>query len=101
MDVFEHKNHIYLVYELMVTSLEAVIKDRENVIILPEHTKSYMQMLLQGVDAIHSHWILHRDLKPNNLLMNTEGVLKLADFGIEKKKVKFKMKNEFKTKKLG
>jgi serine/threonine protein kinase len=44
--------------------------------------KSYLQQLLKGVAYCHSHRVLHRDLKPQNLLIDRDGVLKLADFGL-------------------
>ena len=40
-----------------------------------------MQQLLRGLSFCHSHNVLHRDLKPQNLLINKNGELKLADFG--------------------
>ncbi|VDM19972.1 unnamed protein product [Wuchereria bancrofti] len=44
--------------------------------------KSLMQQLLCGLAFCHSHNVLHRDLKPQNLLINTNMQLKLADFGL-------------------
>lgn len=41
-----------------------------------------MVQLLSGVVVCHAHHILHRDLKPQNLLINKRGELKLADFGL-------------------
>lgn len=40
--------------------------------------------LLTGIDFLHSHRIIHRDLKPQNLLISSQGHLKLADFGLAK-----------------
>ncbi|GFE54233.1 CMGC CDK kinase [Babesia ovis] len=44
--------------------------------------KSFLYQLLKGVAYCHEHRILHRDLKPQNLLINRKGTLKLADFGL-------------------
>ncbi|EDO49420.1 predicted protein [Nematostella vectensis] len=44
--------------------------------------KSFMFQLLRGLAFCHSHNVLHRDLKPQNLLINKDGELKLADFGL-------------------
>lgn len=44
-----------------------------------------MKHILGALDAIHSHWIMHRDLKPADLLFSNRGVLKVADFGLAKK----------------
>ena len=38
--------------------------------------------MLNGIEKCHRHKVLHRDLKPQNLLINREGLLKLADFGL-------------------
>jgi cyclin-dependent kinase len=44
--------------------------------------KSFLFQLLTGISYCHHHRVLHRDLKPQNLLINREGELKLADFGL-------------------
>ncbi|PPS05402.1 hypothetical protein GOBAR_AA15263 [Gossypium barbadense] len=39
-------------------------------------------MLLEGVTYLHDNWVLHRDLKTSNLLLNNQGELKICDFGL-------------------
>ena len=47
--------------------------------------KTYMQQVLKGLDYLHSHDIIHRDIKGGNILVNSYGSIKLADFGASKK----------------
>lgn len=81
IDTFPHKGNLHLVFEFMETDLEAVIRDR-NIFLSPADIKSYLQMTLRGLAYCHKKWVLHRDMKPNNLLIGPKGQLKLADFGL-------------------
>lgn len=83
LDVLGHKSNISLIFDFMDTDLEMIIKDK-SLLLPPGVVKAYSLMILQGLEYLHAHWILHRDLKPNNLLINKEGVLKIADFGLAK-----------------
>ena len=49
---------------------------------LASEVKTLLHQLASGVAYLHSHWILHRDLKTSNLLLNNRGQLKIADFGM-------------------
>ena len=51
-------------------------------VMTPEMVKSYTRQMLEGVLHCHTHRVIHRDLKPQNLLIDRAGTLKLCDFGL-------------------
>ena len=83
MDVFGHRSNVSIVMDFMDTDLEIIIKD-QGIILTPANIKSYVLQTLLGLEYLHMNWILHRDLKPNNLLVDSKGCLKLGDFGLAK-----------------
>ena len=44
--------------------------------------KCLMRQVFSGVAFLHAHWVLHRDLKTSNILVNNRGELKICDFGL-------------------
>jgi len=83
VDVFGHVSSVSIVMDFMDTDLEVIIKD-QSLVLTPANIKSYTLQTLLGLEYLHQHWILHRDLKPNNLLVDSKGCLKLGDFGLAK-----------------
>jgi len=81
LDVFGTKSNISLVIPYMTTDLEKIIKE-PTIILSPADIKSYVMMTLRGLEYLHKKWILHRDIKPNNMLIDSNGILKITDFGL-------------------
>jgi cyclin-dependent kinase 5 len=80
-DVVHSEKKLTLVFEYSDQDLKKYF-DSCNGEMDPDIVKSFMYQLLRGLEFCHSHNVLHRDLKPQNLLINKNGELKLADFGL-------------------
>eukprot|EP01135_Chromosphaera_perkinsii_P002979 Nk52_evm1s232 gene=Nk52_evmTU1s232 len=82
LDVFgKRKANVNLVFEFMDTDLEILIKEK-SIIFKAADIKRIILMTLQGIEYLHDNWVLHRDLKPNNLLVGVDGTVKITDFGL-------------------
>lgn len=80
-DVGEYKNHHYIVMEYVAgKTLKKVILDRAPLLNL--EAVDTMKQLTSAVAEAHKRGIIHRDIKPQNVIVKSDGSLKILDFGI-------------------
>lgn len=71
---------IYVITELMQSDLHKIIVSSQP--LTSDHVKVFLYQILRGLKYLHSARILHRDIKPGNLLVNSNCLLKICDFGL-------------------
>ncbi|KAG9312973.1 kinase-like protein [Chiua virens] len=73
---------IYIFMEPMEADLHQIIKSGQT--LTNEHVQYFLYQILRGMKYIHSASVIHRDLKPGNLLVNSDCELKICDFGLSR-----------------
>lgn len=82
-DVIHTETKLVLIFEFCEQDLKKYMDTHGDRGALPPNvTRTFMNHLLQGINFCHKNRVLHRDLKPQNLLINRKMELKLGDFGL-------------------
>ena len=80
-DVVQRDGRLYLVFEFVDKDLKKYLEHIEGNL-SPHLIKSYSFQLLAAIDFCHSRGVVHRDIKPHNILISKDGCLKISDFGL-------------------
>ncbi|WRT70234.1 uncharacterized protein IL334_007229 [Kwoniella shivajii] len=78
--VWEGYNEIYLYMEPMEADLHQIVRSGQP--LSNSHIQYFLYQILRGMKYIHTANVIHRDLKPGNLLVNSDCELKICDFGL-------------------
>lgn len=87
IDTFYGINCLYILFEYVECALTKLIRfnvSQKKQFLSQADIKGIMLQILTGLDEIHKNGILHRDLAPSNILINKNGVIKIADFGMSR-----------------
>ena len=80
-DVVQNDGRLYLVFEFVDRDLKKYL-DSVDSNLPPNIIQSFTHQMSEALDYIHKRGIIHRDMKPQNVLVSSEGCLKIADFGL-------------------
>ena len=81
LDLIHGEKKLYLVFEFLDHDLKKYLNLNGSPL-SPQLVKSYLYQILLAIKYCHSKRILHRDLKPQNLLIDKNGIIKVGDFGL-------------------
>ncbi|CAO3676174.1 hypothetical protein G6F70_000791 [Rhizopus microsporus] len=84
LDLEQKDTLIYIAFEFFDLDLRKYMDNVKREGLSIGHIRSFMHQLLKGLHYCHSHRILHRDLKPQNLLIDKTGRLTIADLGLSR-----------------
>jgi serine/threonine-protein kinase len=81
--IVEDLSGVYLIFEYIDgRDLHSVLSERSRLSVA--ETKAILKQVCSGLDYAHHHGVVHRDLKPGNIMVTEQGLVKVMDFGISR-----------------
>ena len=80
-DVIQEDGRLYLVFEFCDKDLKKYMESIEGPL-TPQTVQSFTYQMIKGLEHCHVRGVMHRDMKPQNILISRGGCLKIADFGL-------------------
>lgn len=85
-EIMCNSNNIFMIFDYSNNDLSGILLDKSlNLTININQCKHLFQQLLFGINYLHKNFILHRDIKGSNILIDNNGNLKITDFGLARK----------------
>ena len=78
---FQDAHHLYLVMEFLPGGDLMTLLMRKDILSEAE-SRFYIAETILAIESVHKHDYIHRDLKPDNILLDKDGHIKLTDFGL-------------------
>lgn len=78
---FQDANYLYLVMEFLQGGDLMTLLMRKDVL-SEDESRFYIAETILAIESVHKHNYIHRDLKPDNILLDRDGHIKLTDFGL-------------------
>jgi len=82
ISAWEEGGHIYIQMELAQTSLKDILANTDGNLLNEDTIWRYLSDIIHGILHMHNSGIVHLDIKPENILLGFDNVLKISDFGI-------------------
>uniref|UniRef100_A0A0N4U1E5 non-specific serine/threonine protein kinase n=1 Tax=Dracunculus medinensis TaxID=318479 RepID=A0A0N4U1E5_DRAME len=78
----DEKQKLYIIMDYCTGSLQQMLDGSEEKKLPLFQAHSFFTQLIDGLNYLHAHGVIHKDIKPGNLLLTLDGVLKISDFGV-------------------
>lgn len=87
----EEKQKMYLIMEYCVMGLQELLDSAPEKKLPLFQAHDYFSQLVDGLEYLHANFVIHKDIKPGNLLLTLDQVLKISDFGVAEQLDKFSL----------